>query len=138
MRFKPTSTTSPRGAKNTSRGAFTLVEVLAALLFMAIVIPAAMQGIRVASMAGEVSQRKTAAARIAEKVLNEAIVNGQMRGASTTGTAREGMQQFQWEMRSESWTQSADMKLITVKVTYPVQGRNYQVGLSTLVNANTL
>ncbi|HVY69805.1 MAG TPA: type II secretion system protein, partial [Verrucomicrobiae bacterium] len=90
------------------------------------------------SLAGEVGLRKAAAARVAERVLNEALISNQMRGSSSTGTAREGAQQFQWEMRSESWVQTPDMKLITVRVTYPVQGRNYQVALSTLVNANSL
>ncbi len=52
-------------------GAFTLIEVLAAMLFMAIVIPVAMQGLRIAALAGEVGQRKIVAARIANKLLNE-------------------------------------------------------------------
>jgi len=51
--------------------------VLVALAFMAIVIPVVLQGLRIASLAGEVSQRKALAARIAERVLNEAIVTGQ-------------------------------------------------------------
>ena len=56
------------------RGAFTLAEVLAALAFMAIVIPVAIQGLRIANLAGQVGQRKAAAGRIAERVLNEWII----------------------------------------------------------------
>ena len=44
--------------------AFTLAEVLAAMLFLAIVIPAAVEALHVASLAGEVAARKGAAARI--------------------------------------------------------------------------
>ena len=51
--------------------AFTLVEVLAALLFMAIVIPVAVDALHVASLAGEVAARKAVATRIADRVLNE-------------------------------------------------------------------
>ena len=48
---------------NTRQAGFTLAEVLAALVFMAIVIPAAVHGLRLAGMAGEVAQRKTVAVR---------------------------------------------------------------------------
>ena len=61
---------NPTAAKRRHSG-FTLAEVLAALLFLAIVIPVTLQGLRVASMAGEVGQRKMIAARIGNKVLNE-------------------------------------------------------------------
>ena len=45
--------------------AFTLTEVLAALLFLAIVIPTAVEALHVASLAGEVAARKGAATRVA-------------------------------------------------------------------------
>ena len=44
------------------------------MLFMAIVIPAAVEALHVASLAGEVAARKGVAARIADRVLNESIV----------------------------------------------------------------
>src|SRR6478735_6417980 len=53
---------------------FTLAEVLAALLFMAIVIPVAVQGLRIASRAGSLSERKAIAARLADSKLNELVV----------------------------------------------------------------
>ena len=56
---------------------FTLAEVLAALLFMAVVIPVAVDGLRVASRASVLGQRKAVAARIAESVLNEQVVASQ-------------------------------------------------------------
>jgi type II secretory pathway pseudopilin PulG len=129
MRFEPTNhTVASRG-----RAAFTLVEVLAALLFMAIVIPAAVEGLRVANLAGQVGQRKAVAARIAERMLNELMVSGQLRSTTQKGVVQEGTQQFQWDVRSEPWTQDA-MRLVTVQVTFPVQGRDYDVRLSTLVD----
>jgi type II secretory pathway pseudopilin PulG len=129
MRFEPTNhTVASRG-----RAAFTLVEVLAALLFMAIVIPAAVEGLRVANLAGQVGQRKAVAARIAERMLNELMVSGQLRSTTQKGVVQEGTQQFQWDLRSEPWSQDA-MRLVTVQVTFPVQGRDYDVQLSTLVD----
>ena len=129
MRFEPTNHT----AASRGRAAFTLVEVLAALLFMAIVIPAAVEGLRVANLAGQVGQRKAVAARIAERMLNELMVSGQLRSTTQKGVVQEGTQQFQWDLRSEPWSQDA-MRLVTVQVTFPVQGRDYDVQLSTLVD----
>ena len=71
---------------------FTLVEVLAALAFMAIVIPVAVEGLRIANLAGQVGQRKAAAARIAERVMNELFVTGQLRSTISRGVVQEGTQ----------------------------------------------
>lgn len=116
--------------------AFTLVEVLAALTLMAIVIPVAVQAMRIANLAGQVGQRKAVAARVAGRVLNELIVTGQSRGTTQNGVVQEGAQQYQWSMRSEPWPQDA-MRLVTVQVTFPVQGRDYNVRLSTLMDNST-
>ena len=131
MRFK--STTRPTPAVKRVRAGFTLAEVLAALAFMAIVIPVAVQGLRVASLAGQVGQRKAVAARIAERVLNEMIVTGQMTGSGQSGVLQEGALSYRWTMRAEAWPVDA-MRLVTVQVTFPAQGQDYDVRLSTLMN----
>jgi type II secretory pathway pseudopilin PulG len=118
------------------RAAFTLVEVLAALAFMAIVIPVAVDGLRIANRAGQVGQRKAVAARIAERVLNEVVITGQFRSTTQSGTVQEGVQAYQWLMRSEPWPMDA-MLLVTVQVNFPVQGREFVVRLSTLVDNST-
>src|SRR4029453_13242471 len=69
-----------------TRSAFTLAEVLAALAFIAIVIPVAVEGLRIANLAGQVSQRKAVAMRVAERVLNEMAVTGQMRSSAQNGS----------------------------------------------------
>jgi len=76
------------------------------------------------------------AARVAGRVLNELIVTGQSRGTTQNGVVQEGAQQYQWSMRSEPWPQDA-MRLVTVQVTFPVQGRDYNVQLSTLMDNST-
>jgi type II secretory pathway component PulJ len=107
--------------------------VLAALLLMAIVIPVAVQALQVASRAGEVGQRKAAAARIAERVLEELVVERRWQQSSQNGTIQEGLQEYRWLMRLEPWSEG-DLSVLTVQVTYPVQGREYDVRLSTLVD----
>ena len=131
MKFKPAQ---PRTfAANRARAGFTLAEVLAALAFMAIVIPVAVEGLRVASLAGQVSQRKAAAMRVAERVLHESLVTGQLRIGAQNGTIQEGPLEYRWFLRAEPWSEDA-MRLVSVQVAFPVQGQDYDVGLSTLVD----
>jgi type II secretory pathway pseudopilin PulG len=133
MKFRPANRHS-RGVELTC-GGFTLAEVLAALLFMAIVIPVALQGLRIASRAGSVSERKAIGARLAENKLNELIVTGQWQSASQRGTIQEGLQSYAWRLQAEPWREDGAMRLVTIHVTVPVQGQDYDVSVSTLVDA---
>lgn len=132
MRFKPANRS--RAAKG-SRAGFTLAEVLAALLFMAIVIPVAVQGLHVASRAGTVAERKAIGARLTENKLNELIVTGQWQSSAQKGTVQDGYSTYSWQMQTEPWVEDATMRLVTVHVTVPVQGQDYDVQVSTLVDA---
>jgi type II secretory pathway pseudopilin PulG len=115
---------------------FTLAEVLAALLFMAIVIPVAVQGLRIASRAGTVSERKAVAARLADSKLNELIVTGQWQSSAQKGTIDEGWQRYSWTLQLEPWAEDGAMRLVTVRASVPVQGQDYDVQVSTLVDAS--
>ena len=126
---KPISGTTRAG----EAAAFTLAEVLAALVFMAIVIPVAIQGLRVASLAGEVAQRKGQAARIADRILNESIVTTNWSQASQRGTVTEGSSEFNWTLRNDAWT-TETLRLVSVEVQFPAQGKSYSVKLSTVAD----
>jgi type II secretory pathway component PulJ len=121
-------------ATKRSKAGFTLAEALAALAFLAIVIPVAVEGLRVANQAGQVADRKAAAARVADRVLNEMVVTKQWQQAASSGTVMEGRLNYQWRLLNEAWEQDS-LKLLTVLVSYSVQGQNYDVRLSTLVDA---
>jgi len=109
-----------------------LAEVLAALAFMAIVIPVAVEGLRIANTVGQVGQRKEIATRLADRTLNELLVTGQWR-TSHGGAVQEGATEYRWTMRSEPWPEDT-MRLLTVQVFFPVQGKEYDVQLSTLID----
>ena len=117
--------------------AFTLAEVLAALLVMAIVIPVALQGMGVASRAGVLGSRKAAAMRVAERVLNEQFVTGQLNQSQASGSTAEGDTTYQWTLESGTWAEDA-MTQITVHVTFTVQGGIYEVSASTLFDPASL
>jgi len=114
---------------------FTLAEVLAALVFMAIVIPVALQGLRIASRAGSVAERKAVAARLADSKLSDLIATGQWESAAQRGTIVEGPLNYNWQLYSEPWAQDGAMRLVSVQVTVPVEGREYDAMVSTLVDA---
>ena len=116
--------------------AFTLAEMLAALLFLAIVIPTAVEALHVASLAGEVAARKSEAARVADRILNESVVTTNWSGGIQSGTVSEGILDFRWKLTTANWPQDS-MQLLTAEVTYTAQGKDYSVRLSTLANSQT-
>lgn len=115
-------------------GGFTLAEVLAALLLMAILIPVTLHGVTVASRAGILGQRKAIAMRIAERVLDEQIVSGQVGSSTPYGTIVEGSIAYPWTIKSDPWIgdTASTMNLVTVRVEFSVQGNTYDVAASTL------
>ena len=113
--------------------AFTLAEVLAAMLFLAIVIPAAVEALHVASLSGEVAVRKGVAARLADRVLSESVVTTNWNSGTQSGTVADGSEEFRWTLTSQTWPVDA-MQLLTVEVKYAAQGHDYSVKLSTLAN----
>lgn len=120
-------------ASRNAASAFTLAEVLAALMFMAIVIPVAVQGLQISGRAGALAERKREAVRVAERVLNESIVTTNWNKSSLSGTVMEADREYRWTLRTESWSESA-MQLLSVEVTFPVQGEDHTVQLNTLAN----
>jgi type II secretory pathway pseudopilin PulG len=148
MKFK--AATSNPDAKRRDRPAdagtfcatagFTLAEVMAAMVFMAILIPVALEGLSIASRAGEVAVRKSEAALVAERLLNENVVTTNWNRSSQNGTLRQGMRDFRWSLRNDPWNQDVNVntiRLLSVEVKFDVQGRDYTVRMSTLVDSAT-
>jgi len=123
-------------AKINKCAAFTLAEVLAAMLLLAIVIPTAVEALHVSSLAGEVAARKGVAARIADRILNESLVMTNWNSGVQNGTVSEGALDFHWTLSNQAWPQDS-MQMLTAEVKYSAQGKDYSVKLSTLANLQT-
>jgi len=142
MKFAPRTSRTNRSRGTGSKGslaAFTLAEVLAALLFMAIVIPAAVEGLHIASLAGTVAERKGEAARVARRLLTETLVTTNGNQSSQGGTVTEGQRQFRWTMRNDLWNQDPNqnvIRLLSVEVFFAAQNREYSVRMSTLMDSS--
>jgi type II secretory pathway component PulJ len=128
-----------RSARRRSAAGFTLAEVLAALLFMAIVIPVAIEGMHIASRVGTVSERKGEAARVAQRLLAETLVTTNWSQAVQGGTVTEGQREFAWTMHSDPWNQDPSQNIIrqlSVEVKFTAQNQEYAVRMSTLVDSS--
>ena len=131
IKFESFASRRPSFLHRRRQRGFTLVEVLAALLFMAILIPVTMQGVAVSSRAGILGQRKSTAMRIAERVLDEQILTGQVTTGPGNGSIIDGDVTYPWTLKVDSWSEDA-MSLVTVFVSFDVQGRTFELGTSTL------
>ena len=133
-----TSHNCPLRAASPSAG-FTLAEVLAALLFMAIVVPVAIEGLHIASRAGSVAVRKGEDARVAQRLLNESFITTNWNQTVQSGTLTEGSRQFHWTLHNEPWTQDPSqnvMRQISVEVQFTAQSSTYSVRMSTLADSS--
>ena len=113
--------------------------MLAALLFMAIVIPVAIEGMHIASRAGTVAERKGEAARVAQRLLTESLVTTNWNQSVQSGTVTEGQRQFNWTMHNDPWNQDPNQNVIlqlSVEVYFTAQNQEYSVRMSTLVDSS--
>jgi hypothetical protein len=106
---------------------------------MAIVVPVAIEGLHIASLAGAVAERKGEAARVAQRLLNESLVTTNWNQSVQSGSVIEGQRRFDWTLRNDAWTQDPNqnaMRQLSVDVTFTAQNRGYTVSMSTLVNGS--
>src|SRR5689334_12048936 len=140
VRGTATSDNQVRSETKRRSDGFTLAEVLAALVFMAILIPVALEGLSIAGRAGEVAARKSEAALVAERILNESVLTTNWNSSVQNGTVRQGYRDFRYTLRSDPWdldpNQTA-MRLLSVEVTFDAQGQDHSVRMSTLVDSST-
>ncbi|HHY85117.1 MAG TPA: hypothetical protein GYA07_06235 [Verrucomicrobia bacterium] len=119
--------------KGAGAAGFTLAEVLAALMFLAIVVPVAVEALNLASRAGVIGTRRAEAARVADRVLNESIVTTNWNAGFLNGTIIERGYEYQWTLKTDFWPTDPNMRLLTAEVRFTASGRNQTVQMNTLV-----
>ncbi len=117
--------------------AFTFVEVLAALLFLAIVVPAILQGLTLANRASVMAERHAIAGELAENKLNELVIDNAWSNApAPSGDFGATAPGYRWQMQTLNWAADTvnQMTELAIDVFFTVQGHEYNVHLSTLVS----
>jgi general secretion pathway protein I len=126
----------PATARRRSRQrGFTLVEVLAALMLMAVVLPSIMRGIDAAGEAASASRRRTEAAGLAERKLNELVAGQSWQGGQMAGDFSPDAPDYQWQATVANWqldNTSAGLQQLDVKVTWQFRNHPQSVTVSTL------
>lgn len=113
---------------------FTFAEALAAMVFMAILIPVVIQGLSLSNRAAVIAERKTIATRLANNVLTDSVITGSWKLSNPSGDFEEPWYEgYRWEIHNDPWEQGK-MTRLSVEVFYQVQGREYSVILSTLID----
>jgi len=110
------------------------------MVFLAILVPAIAEALRIANRASLVAERSSIAGELAENKLNEVLLSST---GGATNAARETGGDFgaewpgyRWEMNEGTWSEDSvnPMSEMSVRVFYPVQGEERSVTLTTLVS----
>ncbi len=112
--------------------AFTFAEILAAMLFLALVIPVALQAISISSRAGTVAGRKATAVQLGDALLNELAITDEWRRGSQSGRFEAPYDSYSWQIQSQNWDQQGLIQL-SLQVEFLVRDQRFDVVLATLV-----
>jgi len=127
-------------SRRSGRHGFTLVEVLATLMLIAIVLPAVMRGIALATAAGSTARKRTEASSLAEAKLNEIVATQQWEGGTLAGDFAPDWPDYRWQATVTPWPQDntgLSMQELDLKVTWGTVDHPGSVTLSTLVYDRT-
>lgn len=121
------------GARRRRDAAFTLIEVLAALLLAAIVLPAVMQAVGISTSAAGDARRRLEAAALAEGKLAELVASSEWQSAELSGDFAPDHPGYTWKAEVAEWPTAAELRQLTVEVSWLARNRPRSVMLTTLV-----
>lgn len=108
----------------------TLVEVLAGLVLVAIVLPAALRAIGVGMSTADMARHRLEAVSLAQSKLDELIVTGEWDRGSPAGAFDEPWEHYAWRFERAAFDN--DVEQLTVTVSWKARGREQALSLSTL------
>ncbi len=117
-----------------TRAAFTFVEILASLIFLAILLPAIFGGLTLANRASVVAERQAVAVELAQNKLAELTLDDAWTSADSRGDFGTDWPGYRWESTQSTWDMDT-MTVLAVQTYFPVQGGEQSVTLSTLVSS---
>lgn len=124
-----------------SKRGFTLIEIMATFVLIAIILPVAMEGIAMSTRMSSESRRKTEAGTLAEKKLTEILVAEEWSDGDQNGDFGDEYPGFTWRLEVNKWEKKELMRQIDLYVEWTVSKKIHSVVVTTLVyldeNENT-
>ena len=113
---------------------FTLVEILATFVLIAIILPVAMNGISMAAKLAIQAKRRVEAASLAQGILNNQILSGDYEDGDQEGEVPGDNFAYSWRLEVLDWEAEGSMQQLDLSVTWENSGGDEnRVALSTLV-----
>ena len=116
-----------------SERGFTLVEILATFVLIAIILPVAMEGISLSTKMASDSKRKIEAGTLAEIKMTDLLVNKDWTDGDDNGNFGNDYPEYTWRYEVKDWESEDMMRQIDLYVEWAATGRTHSVVLSTLV-----
>ncbi len=116
--------------------AFTLIEVLASFVLMAIIIPVAMKGVSLSTRLTAKSKQQVEAACLARTKLAEILSSEEWKSGNTSGDFGTDWPNYHWSVEINDWIQ-ASLSQLDLNVYWYAQGREQSLTLTTLVYAGS-
>jgi type II secretory pathway pseudopilin PulG len=118
--------------------AFTLVEVLTTIAFMAILLPTVMQGVSLCLRTADNARQRSQAASLCHGKLCELAAYGQqLQHVDLSGDFGEDWPEYRWEAAVGDWDGITLLQL-EVSVIWTVSGEERKTTMTTLVYSPTL
>jgi type II secretory pathway pseudopilin PulG len=123
-----------RQGQRLGAGGFTLVEILATFVLIAIILPVVMSGISMASKLASQAKRRVAAGVLAQQVLSEFVLSGDYEDGDQEGVVSSDNTDYVWRLEVMDWEEEDSMQQLDMSVTWEDSGaQENTVVLSTLV-----
>ena len=135
MNARHVSNLRTKRARSARNRGLTLVEVLATIVMMAIVLPAAMQGISLCASTAVTAKQRSEAAALAEAKLSELIATGDWQFGALSGEFGEAWPEYKWSAGAGDWTgdPNTTMSELSVRVYWVSRQQEREVILTTLL-----
>lgn len=116
--------------------AFTLIEVLASFVLIAIIIPVAMKGVSLSTRLTAKSKQQVEAVSLARTKLAEILSSEEWQSGNASGDFGSDWPNYRWSVQINDWIQSS-LNQLDLRVFWFAQGREQSVTLTTLVYAES-
>ncbi len=113
---------------------FSLLEIMATLVLIAIVIPITMQGFSISNQLAVMARQRSEAAALAESKLSELAATGLYQAGVLTGDFSPDHPEYKWNADLVSFD-SSTLQQLTVHVTWDAHGTQQEFRTSTLVDS---